>query len=148
MNKKEFNNGIDKFLIDLGFVKVDKKLYRIENEELSAVIDIQKSNYDACSYYINYGFIIKSLEQLANSTPYPGYDVFGRYVIDNKNCLISIADLDMGVLKSRLEIQIRDTIFAALKIGIKAYMKNHPEYLPTATLRAKKYLNSHSSKKN
>jgi hypothetical protein len=46
----------------------------------------------------------------------------------------------MGVLTSRLEIQIRDTIFAALKIGIKAYIKNHPEHLPTATLRAKKYL--------
>ena len=49
MNKIEFIKNIEDLLVSIGFVKVKNTLYRIENEEMFAMVDIQKSNYDADS---------------------------------------------------------------------------------------------------
>jgi Domain of unknown function (DUF4304) len=60
MEKKDLINLLDEIFIPLGFKRKGNNWVN-NGEELSKIINLQKSNYGN-SFYINYGFIIRGLE--------------------------------------------------------------------------------------
>ena len=59
MNNTEFKNNAGEVLKQEGFLYKNKQYY-FENEELIVFVAFQKSNFEN-SFYINYGFLIKSM---------------------------------------------------------------------------------------
>lgn len=62
MEKKDFVKYLDNLFKPFGFQKKGNKWY-VESEELIKAINIQKSKFGD-NYYLNYGFILKSLDLL------------------------------------------------------------------------------------
>lgn len=62
MEKKDFVKYLDNLFKPFGFQKKGKNWY-VESEELIKTINIQKSKFGD-NYYLNYGFILKSLDLL------------------------------------------------------------------------------------
>lgn len=60
MEKKDLIKLIDEMFIPLGFKRKGNNWF-FSNNELVKLVNLQKSNYSN-SFYINYGFIIKSIE--------------------------------------------------------------------------------------
>jgi hypothetical protein len=65
MEKKDLIKFLDEIFIPLGFKRKGNN-WVLNGEELSKIINLQKSNYSN-AFYINYGYVIKGLE-LTTST--------------------------------------------------------------------------------
>jgi len=79
MNKKEFKKALTKVLFEYGF-EIKGNIFRAETSELIVVVATQKSNYEN-SYYINFGFLIKSLNPEILNPKDNQCDVFGRFTL-------------------------------------------------------------------
>lgn len=60
MEKKDLIKLLDEIFIPLGFKRKGNN-WTFNGDELSKIVNLQKSNYGN-SFYINYGYIIKGLE--------------------------------------------------------------------------------------
>lgn len=140
MEKQDFKKNIKKTLIDHGFRK-DGHRYIKSNEEVIAYIEIQKSNYDSYSYYLNYGFIINQGDLSDISKHY--FDLSGRLLFDfdgTKKDLINSEIVDWDKLAEQLLDQIEKKVNFALKHGLKEMVKRFPELAMITTIKAKRHL--------
>jgi hypothetical protein len=60
MEKKDLIKLLDEIFVPLGFKRKGNN-WVLNGDELSKLINLQKSNYSN-AFYINYGYIIKGLE--------------------------------------------------------------------------------------
>jgi hypothetical protein len=142
MNKKEFKKALTKVLFEYGF-EIKGNIFRAETSELIVVVATQKSNYEN-SYYINFGFLIKSFNPEILNPKDNQCDVFGRFtlVISGKECssinyeLVNIDEFCDAFKKS-----MNEKIKPVLEYGLKKYFEINPLAINTATLKAKQYLN-------
>lgn len=141
MNNEEFKKILQNSISSVGFIYC-KKNYYCNVENMIAMINLQKSNYEN-GYYINFGFCV---EEIHNDLKYPKIsecDIMGRFlnVIDLKQ--IDIIQLDL-LNKDKLEYLIKENlnsvIIPVLNNGIHEYFKIFPDAIYTARLDLKKYL--------
>lgn len=142
MEKKEFEKALRSILELYGFKYIKKGYYR-KTDELIAVIATQKSNFDADSYYLNYGFLIK---QLNPDMEYPKdyvCDVIGRFLFKKGTKSTDTFNLELNSveeLEEGINEMFHSTIIPVLEKGIQEYYIKFPEYIVMATSRTKKYL--------
>ena len=141
MEKKEFKKTLEALLHKYGFSYINKSYY-CSNEELIVVVSVQKSDYSQ-DYYINYGFLIKSIYP---DKIYPKdceCDFFGRFVLDINDIecgRICISDLDAETFSMSAGKFIDKKIKPVFDLGIRKYIEMNPSAKVTAKLKAKEYL--------
>lgn len=141
MEKKEFKKILRSILKEHGFNYINKAYY-LTNDELIIVIDTQKSNFEN-SYYLNYGILIKALNQ---NLDYPKdylCDIIGRFIFRKDNKVIGGFNLDDGKeedLRQSISETVENILLPVYEDGLTEYYKIFPESFPTANLKAKKYL--------
>ena len=147
MDKKTFLTTVTNSIISFGFTKYKGKIFLLKKDNIVAIVDIQKSNYDAKSYYINYGFIIDD-ENKGITTPYPSYDFFGRFALNIDGKITDSVDFTLLHEKSfaqDIDFQIKNYIVSAMKFGLENYLNATACPVFPITDKAKKYLTEHQS---
>jgi len=141
MDKKEFKKALAGVLAEYGF-QTKGNIARAETDELILVVATQKSNFEN-SFYINFGFLIKSLNPDITNPKDNQCDVFGRFVLDilgeAKNS-INHELINSGDFCDALRKSMDDKIKPVLESGLKKYFELNPMAMNTATLKAKNYL--------
>jgi hypothetical protein len=144
MNSKEFRQLMTDLLVKkIGFKKKNNDYY-LDEEEVIAVLQFQKSGYDNCTYYINYGFIFKALAEKPIKVTYKHWHTNWRmYVNVNGELLPSINienDIDENFLIS-FENEIKQEILAYLTVEkIKYLIYCNPDFKYGLNLEAKDFL--------
>ncbi|MFZ5351082.1 MAG: DUF4304 domain-containing protein [Bacillota bacterium] len=141
MDKKEFKKALTKVLSEYGF-EIKGNIFRAETNELIIVVATQKSNYEN-SYYINFGFLIKSLNPDIINPKDNQCDVFGRFTLDILGKVytsINYEAINIGEFCDAFSNSINDKIKPVLEFGLKKYFEVNPLAINTATLKAKQYL--------
>lgn len=140
MNQKKFKQKLTEALGEYGFSYVNKMYYK-ENEEMIAIISLQKSNYDDF-YYINYGFYLKE-ENKPTVLPKPSEcDIRARFIIgDNQeeSDSFKIEELSEHNLDHLVSANVNKRIIPAFELGLKEHMTRNPELMLLASLRLKRY---------
>ena len=144
MEKKEFKRALREVLEVYGFVKV-KNCYYYSNEDIIIVIATQKSDYSE-AYYINYGFVAKSINE---GVVYPKdnqCDLSARFLhYENKDDkkgvgLFELDNLDYNKLQELLKRNVDKSIVPVINSGIREYFRIEPNAKYIATLKLKKHL--------
>ncbi|GAA0756109.1 DUF4304 domain-containing protein [Clostridium sartagoforme] len=141
MNRKEFKKALCSVLSEYGF-ETKKNISRVETKELIIVVATQKSNFEN-SYYINFGFLIKSLNTDIDNPKDNQCDVFGRFNLDingEKRSVIEYEFIEHEEFCYKLRKSLDYTIKPVMDFGLKKYFELFPMALMTATLKAKEYL--------
>lgn len=141
MGKKEFKQLLTEVLNQYGFYLRGNN-YILQTKDLIIVIATQKSNFDN-SYYINYGFLIKSLNPNLTEPKDNDCDVFGRFIFNiNGNAYnsVNIDDFDTKEFSLALAKCIENVIKPIIDNGLKKYFEIYPEAINVASLKVKEYL--------
>ncbi|MEL7648766.1 MAG: DUF4304 domain-containing protein [Sedimentibacter sp.] len=141
MDKKEFKKALAKVLSKYGF-ESKGNIFRTETDELIIVVATQKSNYEN-SYYINFGFLIKSLNSDIINPKDNQCDVFGRFtldILDKVYTSINCESLNIDEFCDAFSKSMNDKIKPVLEYGLKKYFEINPLSINTATLKAKQYI--------
>jgi len=142
MNKKEFKKALANVLSKYGFERKGD-IFRADTNELIIVVATQKSNFDN-NYYINFGFLIKSLNPEMLNPKDNQCDVFGRFKIVISGIEYTSIDyelINVDEFSDAFNLSVREKIKPVLEFGLKKYFEIYPSAIKTATLKAKKYLN-------
>ena len=144
MDKQKFKTIMNEVLLKNG-LKKSNKLYTYSSDEVVAVIGLQKSNY-ANGYYINVGFIIKTLSQNDKLRDVDG-DVRARITIKKSEEETDFFDLDYltddheFLVESTISSYIQEILIPSSNIiGLKNLLEIKPKYLYQTTLKAKQVL--------
>ncbi len=143
MNKKEFKTALTKVLTEYGFENNKGNIFRTETDELIVVVSTQKSNYEN-SYYINFGFLIKSLNPEMLNPKDNQCDVFGRFTLcvsGEEYTSIKYELINIDEFINAFNQSVNEKIKPVLDFGVKKYFEINPLAINTATLKAKQYLN-------
>lgn len=132
--KKEFQVKVKKF----GF-EFHNRDYYYNLENLIIVINCQKSNYSD-SYYINYGFFVKSLHNCFSYPKISECDVMGRFENSMKSDLFELATIDVDELKRCIDANLAKVILPVMNEGIMKYFELFPQTINAAKLNLKCYL--------
>jgi hypothetical protein len=141
MKKKEFKQSLTEVLNQYGFYLKGNN-YILRTKDLIIVIATQKSNFDN-SYYINYGFLIKSLNPNLTKPKDNDCDVFGRFIFNiNGNVYnsVNIDDFDTKEFSLALTKCIENVIKPIIDNGLKKYFEIYPEAINVVSLKVKEYL--------
>lgn len=131
-NKKEFTKNLTKYFLDLGFEKYKDHIYYVEKADYYIFVDLQKSNYDSTSYYINYGYTVKTADQFELTTKYPRYDICGRFIFvfhEKQTDNINFDTFDYEELDRQLNANMEEKINPVFKKGLRNFIKDNPELL-------------------
>ena len=142
MEKKDFKKALTEVLSEYGF-GYKGNIYTAETEDTIIVVATQKSNYEN-SYYINFGFLIKSLNPNVKNLKDNQCDVFGRfsiYVNGKVNTTIELDTINLDEFRNSLRKSVDDRIKPVFEFGIRKYFEINPDAINTATIKAKQYLN-------
>lgn len=141
MDGNNFKKILQKCMDRVGFSFKNNNYY-YDNNEMIAVINVQKSNYDN-SVYINYGFYLKDIHTNTKPPKINECDIFGRFIncIDgNKKTDFSLEELDCDKLEECIKLNIEKTIVPVTRDGIKKYFDIYPRAIMTAKRSLKEYL--------
>lgn len=140
MEKKEFKQILQSALNDAGLAYVKKNFY-YNDENMIIMVNIQKSNYGN-SYYINYGFCVKEINNISN--PHISEcDIMGRFVNygDGKKAYdFELEKLSREQFIQSLDKNIYDFIFPVQKYGICKYFELYPRDIVAAKSRLRDYI--------
>lgn len=142
MDKKEFKKALAQVLSEYGF-QTKGNISRAETNELIIVVATQKSDFEN-SYYINFGFLIKSLSPDIINPKDNQCDVFGRFTLEffGEVCTsIHYESITIDEFCDAFSKSMKDKIKPVLESGPKKYFEINPLAINTATLKAKQYLN-------
>lgn len=142
MDKKEFKKVLAKVLSEYGF-QANRNIYRAETNELIIVVATQKSDFENI-YYINFGFLIKSLNPDIINPKDNQCDVFGRFTLDimgEEYTSINYESINTDEFYDAFSKSLNDKVKPVLEFGFKKYFEINPLAFNTATPKAKKYLN-------
>lgn len=141
MDNTEFKKILQICTEKVGF-KYCKKNYYYQNEEIIIVVNTQKSNYDD-SFYINYGFLLRTIHDNLDYPNISDCDIIGRFVNNTNDTTEFDFQLPMLVsdkLMECLNSNINNIIIPVINEGIKKYFKLFPKALFTAKRDLKEYL--------
>lgn len=119
-----------------------KRNYYYNNEDLVIVINKQKSNFGNY-FYINYGFLVKSIHNGLNSPKISDCDIVGRFVYNNQG--VERTDFQVEMIQETefrkcIEDNLAKKIIPVMNAGIEKYFELFPRAKNVATLDLKKYL--------
>ena len=144
MDNKELKKQIDNLLIPVGFKRKGNN-WKLENEELEKVVNLQKSNFNN-SYYINYGYNLKKLDydrmliHISNRLAHSDNDK--NTLIDNTLNLeveLSLQNRVNGVKEIISEILLPEIESINCETDIVNMLKKRP-HLNDIPLKVKEYL--------
>ena len=142
MDKKSFKKAITDVLDQLGYKK-NGKTYFLKTDELISIIGLQKSNYGN-DYYVNFGFLIKSINPEIEIPNEHECDVFGRLSFQNegeKLLSIPFESLDEDKFVYLFKQAYETTLLPSIKFGLSQYFEKYPKAKCMASAQVKKYLN-------
>lgn len=148
MDSKEFRRIMMELLVKkLGFKKKNNDYY-FEEKEVIAIIQFQKSGYDNCTYYINYGFIFKEIAEKPIKISYTHWHTSCRLAIKvNGEELHSFNienNIDTDFLIS-FENKVTEEILSCLTVdGVKKKLNSNPEFIYSLYIEAKNFLGMRS----
>ncbi|MBV7509031.1 DUF4304 domain-containing protein [Bacillus sp. sid0103] len=144
MDSKEFREKVTDLLVKkMGFKKKNNDYY-LEKEEVIAAIQFQKSGYDNCTYYINYGFIFKEIAEKPIKVSYKHWHTNWRLNVKiNGKALPSINIencLDTNFLIS-FENEVKEEILPYITVeGIKRKINSNPVFKYGLYVQAQEFL--------
>lgn len=141
MNHFEFKKILKACISDIGF-KYCKKNYYYQSEELIAVINVQKSNYDD-SYYVNYGFCVKAIHDRLEYPKINECDIIGRFVNETNGGAeyeFQLSTINPDELTKCFICNTEHIIIPIVNEGINKYFELFPKAIFAAKLKLKEYL--------
>lgn len=142
MDSKELKKILKEKMTTFGF-RHYKGAYYYENDELIAVVALQKSSYDNDSYYLIYAFLIKKYNPNIKYPKYYTCDVNGRFIFEINGKETDNFNLEEGnikILRDVIDNTFLNILSPVLEYGLSEYYKILPECIVSATLRTKEYL--------
>ena len=145
MENKEFKKLFSQIAEELGFKEISKKLYVMSKNDLNAYIDLQKSVYDADSYYFNFGFTV-------DCDPFdvkhvPGYLVFGRLEVGGKILFEPRNLADIESVKIEIISQLNSTVKIAIDYDLLEFYERNPKFKALIWPTLQPYVNRLKNKK-
>lgn len=137
MNNKEFKEIVYGILKKNG-MNGKRNSYHFETKEALIIIACQKSNYSN-GYYINYGFLVKSINDNIENAKVNLCDVIGRFD-GNENDIFNLDSLEEKKLEEIVQENFDGIIRPVIEFGVCKYFENYPEAIWTAKLKLKEYL--------
>lgn len=137
MNNKTFKDSMCEILEKNSFCN-ERNSYYFETKELIIIVSCQKSSYSN-GYYINYGFLVKSINEDMERVKVNFCDVIGRFDGNEKD-IFNIDSLDKKQFEKIIQKNINSIIKPVIEHGISKYFELYPEAMWTAKLKLKKYL--------
>lgn len=142
MDIKTFKKTLNESLTKLEFSK-HGKYYQLDHKDLICVVGIQKSNYST-AYYINIGFLLKSLNPALTHPRDIDGDIRARFSYFNGSKQTDLFDLDQMKeidFKNVIQKNFDDFIRPASSIeGLRSVLVEYPVFLYQTKLPAKKIL--------
>ncbi len=141
MDHKEFKKILQKCTGKYGFHLSGKNHY-FQSGNILIIINTQKSNYDD-SYYINYGFCVKTLHPVLKYPRINECDIIGRFIntaADDKASLFRMSELDPDRLVHCLDWNLQNIIMPTAEGGIIQYFEMFPHAVHAAKENLKEYL--------
>ena len=142
MDVKELRKVVGNRLRQYGFQCV-KNAYYYFNNDLIAVIELQKSGYGN-SYYINFGFLAKEIHPDLQFPKTNVCDIMGRLPLPPHNEDVGNYDLENSsplFWDDILRQGVENIILPVANEGMAKYYQLFPEAICSAKLATKKYLN-------
>ncbi|MBC8643230.1 DUF4304 domain-containing protein [Flavobacterium lindanitolerans] len=145
MEKKDLERILSEILKPADFKKKGS-YWTLNNNEITKIIDLQKSQYSN-RFYINYGYIINAIP-LGNLKRH----IYNRLGASNKSTneeIINMLDLEYQIIDSEREIRLKDLLYENLMLNIISInnesdileeLKRRP-HLNDITLSVKKHFN-------
>lgn len=141
MDSSQFQQILKECISDIRF-RYYKNRYFYSNEDLIIVINKQKSNFGDY-FYINYGFLVKSIHNGLSSPKINECDIVGRFVYNKQG--VDRTDFQVEMIEETefrecIEDNLARKIFPVMNGGIEKYFELYPRAKNAATLDLKKYL--------
>lgn len=141
MNDITFKRILQNCLEERGFIYRNRRYY-YDDEDLKIVVDVQKSNYNE-SFYINYGFYIKTLH---GNVAFPKTNEcdfaarFLNYTVDVEQGDFRLLELDEAGFVECLTMNITKFLIPVIEEGIVKYFELYPRAIVTAKRKLKEIL--------
>lgn len=141
MDSSQFQEIFKECISNIRF-QYHKKNYYYNNEDLVVVINKQQSNFGNY-FYINYGFLVKSIHNGLDNPKINECDIVGRFVYNNQGTETTEFQVDMiqeTEFRKCIEDNLANKIIPIMNEGIKKYFELFPRAKNAATVDLKKYL--------
>lgn len=142
MDNKDLKKILQRCLSPYLFMYKNRNYYFCNNE-LTVVINCQKSNYDN-TYYINFGFWVKELHKESAKLTITECDIMGRFNFDidgKREYSCSLNTMDEKTLEENIYRNVLNFIIPVINNGIEEYFRLFPEAICAAKLSLKEFLN-------
>lgn len=142
MNHSEFKRILENCVDKYGFTCFRKNHY-LQSGDLLIVINTQKSDYDN-SYYVNYGFCVKTIHPDLEYPQISECDIIGRFLntAGGKADLFQLSELDPSKLHCCFDSNMQNIIMPVIEGGISRYFEIFPHAVHSAKRTLKEYLNA------
>ena len=138
MNKNELKKELQVSVKKFGF-EFHNRSYYYNSEKLIIAINIQKSNFSD-SYYINYGFFVKSIHENISYPKICECDIMGRFENNVKSDLFDLETINTHELQRCIDANFKKVILPVMNDGIMKYFELFPNAICAAKLGLKCYL--------
>jgi hypothetical protein len=138
MENKEFKKLFSQIAEEMGFNEISKKLYVMSKNDLNAYIDLQKSVYDADSYYFNFGFTVDC--RPADTETGADYLVSGRLEVGGKILFEPRNLTNAEAVRKEIISQLNSTVKIAIDYDLSEFFNKNPEYKVQVYPKVENYL--------